>query len=537
MVRLLRKLSPKLLLPVILIAIAIPFQNCSQKGSLTQEEDLPSRQGAGNGSGYDGKIFVHVSTENCGDNKGYDSAIEGRAGEFYLTRDNCADIPLASQTRITVQLNPSNRKHIYYREELYVETLNVGLTIVPVPDGFVGSGSLFPVVDGKLTSVGNYIGRFDREGRPAWAKLFGKPLYTTSVKVDAMPDGGLVVIAMQKADPFSTVEKYKTWLARFSRTGKFMWSRQLHSGTAEFTPNNMKADKNGAIHIAGVARGLSAKNLGWIAKLNAKGQVIYSRSIDSGDNASPRFAFSPLSGEPYIIANNYMSGFTLMKLDGSGAAIWSRAWPSLRDATLRFAPDGDLTVQAVFVTNVPGTSIYESHSRVLELGADGSPKTAWKFSDDLLNKRGRIQMLKADDGAMYVTITNRAHAFTVIRLNTDFTAAWGFEMPLSDGFEYLVGHHIEGSRFFSNLDKASSLPGFGTAVLTPVDLSNFPARCLGKCQSLLVTTTAATDSQLAMSPTAGPPTDGASHTLTSTPIEVKAQFSESDAALPVEPAY
>jgi len=268
-------------------------------------------------------------------------------------------------------------------------------------------GSIAPTADGGLVLVGRtgpagdynhadaQVLRLDPAGNIVWQKTYGSPeVLEWATAVVPTSDGGFVVLGGSDAHPGWTPGS-TIWMLKLDRDGGVVWQKSYGAG-AEDIGSTIKATSDGGFVVAGTTRapGISATTDGLLFKINAQGNLLWSRSFGSpgfdgftsvniaanGDLlVTGRLATTP--NPPYTIWTLWV-----LRLDASGqpgcATCWQKSFDGMTGGHGELTADGGLIVvgyQAPFTDN-----------DVILLRLDGSGNALWEKTfgttfDDLVS--------------------------------------------------------------------------------------------------------------------------------------------------------
>lgn len=473
---------------LIMIATVFAFQNCGAGGVI--QLDLPQFNASvdgttqGNGSGYDGKIYVHLSnTETCADQLAYDRAIAGRDGKFYLTRDNCADIPVESQISVAAVPNPNNPTIIYYETQLFSEQLDQVHVIHRLAAGYLSAGSTYSITDKAIHSEGKYVGRFDSRGRPIWAKRYSYPLVKVRafVKMKPLSDGGLVLTGGTYEDdlPEDAADPV-TWITRFAANGEIIWRQRLDmDGMMGVWIDDLKVDQSDNIYLTLYARRNDGTKETMIAKLRADGSPVFTRALDVAAGSRSVLRMSP-AGELYIFGKSEGRLF-MVGLSDTGDAKFTSFIEGLEVGVggvqpwVDFTAEGNLILTGnlkVPISGLPGW--FWSYGRILEYAPNGDAIAAYRFEDNALFNYG-VSTLK--EGGFVLPLESERAGIDYVRLNRDFSVDWSVAIPSSAEFNRPFLLKTDDGSFFAKQAKIASLSLYWTDILAPIDPSRIPESC------------------------------------------------------------
>lgn len=465
---------------------ALAFQNCGMRG-LEQIDlgelklDVGSGSTQGNGSGYDGKLYVHLATtESCADSLGFDRAIAGRNGKFYLTRDNCQDIAETAQIEVQVETNPANPTRIYFENQIFVERLEQIGNLEKLGDGFLATGTQYSVIKGALQYDGKFVSRYDQEGRPVWSKRFQfDPMDVVKLgysHMQPLKDGGVVLTGGYGESRYpASNDLATTWLARFAPDGKLLWNKRIDqngSKAARFKSIRVDGSDNIYALIAVEKEGDLPQML--IAKFGPNGEILFAKSLAG---TARTIEISPAGG---IYVVNFVDGFgNLVRLSSTGETLFSKHFDGMGSGSLygglylAFAKDGTLILSGnKLIPNPDYPTFLEGHGRILQLSSSGELKSTHKFAEKMA-----IQSPPLIAGDGFVLSIVDANAVRFARYQSDFTLDWAFRKDETPDFRSPSFERLRDGSFVLVQNKIASNKMYSSHLLTLFDLGRPEISC------------------------------------------------------------
>lgn len=454
-----------------LICALMPFQNC---GSPLKGYKSDTQFG-GNGSGYDGKVFVHLDKNvSCVDGKPYDSAIAQRGDGFYLVRDNCMDLLAAQQMKVAVQSDPATPNVLSYQGRIYLEYLTIGKVQFNSAGEVLMNGAKFDDFDHDLKFLGPFIGKYDSTGRRRWS-ITNEWFVNGEVQSVLLKDGGVLVASTHTSGSNDT---RLTWLARLDAQGRPLWSRKVLN--AKFQIATLAEDADGRLYAGGAlydSQAVSAQ--AFLLRMDKDGHLLTAQTLPAQGLVS---VLQFQQGAAYVSgANgasfNSMSAF-YMKIDSaSGAVIWSRTFPGL-SARLSFSAAGDPLLTGFYTAPVPNVAAVEVHSLFLKLSAvDGSVVLSRKFSTPAAEQKFYEPLQAASDGGLYAVLLDDPAAMRIAKLDENLNLMWSARAVYQVDVTFSGLIAAPDGRFWQNLRVASKIAPYSGNLYSPIRLDNWPAAC------------------------------------------------------------
>jgi hypothetical protein len=225
-------------------------------------------------------------------------------------------------------------------------------------------GSIFLGVRGD---VAYHVFKLDSNGTELWQNSIGG---VGALEALALSPNGDIVVAGE-VGPYATQDML---VAAFGADATFLWSTTIDgplSGTD--TVSNLACDVLGNIVVSGVFGHPGGLDRG-VAKLDANGQVLWSRSVVDSTPYPRGMALAP-DGGVLLGAAHYLGGaIYVTRLDGSGTTSWQRDWSNADHgdvdvADVRIAPDG---VIWALVSSEQNSYPYPVHVALLRYDSGGA---------------------------------------------------------------------------------------------------------------------------------------------------------------------
>jgi hypothetical protein len=169
------------------------------------------------------------------------------------------------------------------------------------------------------------------------------------------------------------------WLLKLDADGQVHWQR-TYGGTGGFAASALRATRDGGYVVAGQSGSkLPGRPAAWVAKLDARGDVLWQRVF--GSDRSAAYAVSETPDGGFVIGGT--EGLArppqawLVKIDGSGRLLWQRSYRRWTETPTY----GDSTTVSAFATTDGGyvmggrseiTTVPWRSGWILKLDASGS---------------------------------------------------------------------------------------------------------------------------------------------------------------------
>jgi len=351
-----------------------------------------------------------------------------------------------------------------------------------------------------------YLSKYDSAGNLQWTKLLGSTGTANGYSLALNPSGGVVVAGSTTADLTTDAignGNTDSFVARYDSDGNQTWVKQIP------TLNNNQAaavsvDSSGNIYIGGQVTGVvgsgqtsSGKADAYLAKLDAKGNIVYEQQFGTSANDSVAATAVGSDGSLYVasvqnghaIVSKYTNG------DATSAPTWTKDLGDLQNggAIGGLAVSGNAiylsgTSQNTGLTAGGEASIAAASSGgmdafVASLTDNGSSATANTVSyvgTSTTDKGGAVTV--GSDGTVYLTGTTQgtfagqSHAGTgtsnlfVAALTSNGSISWTRQYGGADGQSTAAGIAIDAQG--SSVLDALGLPRGQISLNQSVDLTS-----------------------------------------------------------------
>lgn len=377
-----------------MLATAALFQNCTSRSAdpnsktdSSSSSPAPTQLG-GNGSGYDGKVYVHLREDGvCPDNSLVDSQIQIRNDKAYLTRHDCAEIPVAAQVEVTVTYVAAEPGTLLYNSKKYIALL---ITVEDQTRDAAGDihivGFASPLEQRPNGTIMNhyaaygFIAKIDSQARATSTLSAAKQIFQS---IKSLPDGNLLAFGNYNMfEPDSEL-----MLMKISPAHQILWRKHFvnQPGYVGSTAGwEMTFDGTGNIYLALSTSLADGRHGITILKLSGSGDVVWQKSLTGVVVDAPTYLMtSPqkllINGSHLFVAgyvNGEASVSRLNTVDGS--TDWTRNFPQFRYYINR-TPPVTLTMTdagtALFTAGAPF-----GNGRLIQLGQMGEILSAQYFA-------------------------------------------------------------------------------------------------------------------------------------------------------------
>lgn len=294
------------------------------------------------------------------------------------------------------------------------------------------SGSFLIADDGGFLVVGTtnlrsepeqlgdlYLLRTDAEGRIRWERTYGGEGYDAGQSISETGDGNLLIAGTTRSFGAQGMDAY---LLKVDRDGKELWSKTYGGPLDEIVgavgqmpdgsyilggnvvdPNDFVADP-GAAGYGGFA---GRSNL-YLLKIDGEGNELWSRAYDSEDNVlAVSGTLTPDGGLLALVTiTRYPDpddDIQLLRLDGEGTIVWSRTWEegSSTPTALVRTSDGNYLIAASYAP-LEGNEAAKEDFLFIKVDPQGNEIWRNSFGHPELIDYG-VELARASDGG-YVTV-------------------------------------------------------------------------------------------------------------------------------------
>lgn len=429
------------------ILLVLGFQNCESTVARRQVrvESSPRQEdgggAGGNGSGYDGKIYVQLLVSGaCADGSIINARIEFRSASAYLTRENCSELHASNQIRVNVDASAVNPSFIVFEGRLFTDRIaQINGVASSVDNRRSVAGTSYEIGNtGYLQNARGFFARLEEDLQPIWAKTWTPHL--KYVQVGASPDGATVILA-------NDYMNHRASLVKYDRQGRTVWTRALLTASPIFGGNNLSnitVGPAGEILLTGEAytyedesKVTTVKKTAVVLKLDANGSHLWARALDGEPFGTPfndaRVSSIAANGDICMTGSvltdtpGYIleSRWYMARLSTDGTVLQTKFFPeSVKSLSMQCGASGE----AVAILEMKsGDTVYARLTKTGELETVKSlrplPGTTLSLETALLlEDRSVVLAAKSSRGATTSGI--------VVRLNSRDQLDWAVELSI-----------------------------------------------------------------------------------------------------------
>lgn len=192
--------------------------------------------------------------------------------------------------------------------------------------GYVIAGRAESYASG-ISAIDSYIVKIDGNGTMQWSKAFGKQGNDYAFSCVQTSDGGYITGSGSQRTGNTN---YDCFITKLDASGNISWSKYYGSSDDE-GPRRTIVTSDGGILIGGTSRYRSSTPDAMVTKLDASGNLLWSK-VFGGNGADDVFALSESSDGDYLVAgitDSYGAGgydVFFSKMDVNGNILWSKIY-------------------------------------------------------------------------------------------------------------------------------------------------------------------------------------------------------------------
>ncbi len=430
-------------------------------------------QSGGNGSGYDGKLYIHLASELCTDGKAFDSAIETRSKQNVLVRENCQDLKPTDQIAVEVEIESSSPWILRYQDRFYVEKLILlGATQSNASKDLISSGTLWNIDSGRLKQDGSYFARFNSKGETLWSK--SHPWISEAADQVLLLSNGDSLLAASFKPSGSTV--FSVWLVRMNRSGALVWSKRLFNSERSVAITSLAEENSGSVWLGGYL-GEADSPQAILMKISSEGAALSVRSLGAGTYIDTVLA--SVTGDIYFSGRASGDSF-VAKLNSNDELSWNHIFKTYKRIIMNVTDGGHVVLQAYFSAMPEGIPVVLPNLRLHSLDPAGALLKSLKFDSQNWDNVFPGYFLKGPNQTMWMgRRAGTSDDLQILKFNDDLSAVSGQVLPIDKNLK--TARLIQDGGGFSVRSSILGLPPYGTDVLTWID----PEAC-STCQALVV---------------------------------------------------
>jgi len=178
-----------------------------------------------------------------------------------------------------------------------------------------------------------YLTKYDSAGNLQWTKLLGSAGSASGTSLALNPSGGVVVAGSTTADLTTAAianGNTDSFVAKYDADGNQTWTTQIQT----LNKNQAAAvsvDASGNVYVGGQVTGVIGKGQvssggsdGYVAKLDAKGKLVYEQQFGTSGNDTVAATAVTMSGD--LVVASVQNGHAILSKYSGGDATAAPAW-------------------------------------------------------------------------------------------------------------------------------------------------------------------------------------------------------------------
>jgi gliding motility-associated-like protein len=180
------------------------------------------------------------------------------------------------------------------------------------------------------TNMNGLLMKLNDQGSIQWSKSYGRTFYDELSKVKQTSDGGYVAVGRTTESGSS---QGNAWIVRTDASGNSLWSGELSSSAGPTRAKDIIQLTDGGFVLALNANDSTAQSDAVLVRIDANGNIIWSRSYDNGHGDG---FYSIAQDGNYLIAGGYSVDNIRVgiasKVDLSdGSVVWTKTFSRYRN--------------------------------------------------------------------------------------------------------------------------------------------------------------------------------------------------------------
>ena len=265
--------------------------------------------------------------------------------------------------------------------------------------GYIVTGE----TEGATSGVGAvWVAKLDGMGRTAWLHPYEKKRQGTPHAVLATPDGGYVVAGTEQSD---NPAYYDGWVAKVDANGQVVWER-FYGGKDDDRIYAIRETPDGGYIAAGTTQSKGAGEAdAWVLKLSNIGEVQWEKTYGTA-KAEAALDIVTLADKGYVLAgwsdadlDRHKRDGWVLRLDAKGDKVWEHLYGGREDdeaRTIRPTNDGGYVLAGITSSRTAGGT----DAWVVRL--DGQGNVIWDRSLGGSDDDGATSVVPMLDGAFVV---------------------------------------------------------------------------------------------------------------------------------------
>jgi hypothetical protein len=234
-----------------------------------------------------------------------------------------------------------------------------------------------------------YLTKYDSAGNVVWTRMLGSAGTASAYSLALTPSGGVVVAGSTTGQVMSTAVSdgnNDSFVAQYDATGNQTWVKQIQTLNSNQAAS-VSVDASGNVYIGGQVTGVigsgqsnNGGNDAYIAKLNAKGSVVYEQQYGSSGNDST--AATSVTSDGSLLVASVVGGHAVVSKYANGDATQPPVWQEDLGALQAGGTIGGMTVSngQIYVTGTTSNANLTAGGQATVANASSGGTDAYVFS-------------------------------------------------------------------------------------------------------------------------------------------------------------
>jgi len=172
-----------------------------------------------------------------------------------------------------------------------------------------------------------YLVKTDANGDTLWTRTYGGDDWDIAKSVRQTSDGGYIVAGMTRS---FGAGYYDAYLVKTDANGDTLWTRAYGGSDYDYA-NSVQQTTDGGYIVGGETSSFGVRGRdGWLLKLDANGDTLWTRTFDAVERESFRCVEQTTDGGYIVVGETGFWGgdvdFYLVKTDANGNTLWTRTY-------------------------------------------------------------------------------------------------------------------------------------------------------------------------------------------------------------------
>jgi len=202
-------------------------------------------------------------------------------------------------------------------------------SVLPLSDcGLLLAGTIQDAIGG----LDVWLAKLDPSGTLLWQKALGGPGHDTGPSIIETRDGGIVVAAATES--WARSYDFDLWMVKLDSDANIVWQECMGGFWDEDMtgPGNLVEAPDGTIFVTVNTRSFSDTNDAWLVSLDARGHILWQKSLSTGDIDDNRSIHALAYIESHLILAGSEGGYGgssdgawIVKMRPAGSIVWEKS--------------------------------------------------------------------------------------------------------------------------------------------------------------------------------------------------------------------